>query len=229
VKAFLLAAGKGTRLKPITNDIPKCLIPINGKPLLRLWLDLLKLHGITDVLINLHHLPHLVVEYIRNNAPEGINISVFYEPELLGSAGTVLANRKFVEKEDAFFILYADNLTNVNLRNMLVFHNQREAMFTMGLFNTNVPEQCGVVSLNSEGLITSFYEKPPKPVSYLANAGIFLTGKEIFDFIPQAKADFGFDVLPKLINKMYGYIINEYLLDIGTLKNYKLALETWEK
>jgi mannose-1-phosphate guanylyltransferase len=227
VKAFLLAAGKGTRLRPLTNKIPKCLIPINGKPLLRIWFDLLKLHGITDVLINLHHHPHLVAEYIRNNAPEGVNINMSYEQELLGSAGTVSANKKFVEHEDSFFILYADNLTNVNLSMMLDFHNRHRGIFTIGLFRTNCPTQCGVVELNNKGLVTSFVEKPEVPSSDLASAGVFIANHKLFSYLPKGKADFGLNVLPKLVNKMYGYIIHEYLSDIGTVQNYEFALNTW--
>jgi mannose-1-phosphate guanylyltransferase len=226
MKAFLLAAGEGTRLRPLTDEIPKCLIPIHGRPLLSIWFDLLKRHGIDEVLINLHHLPHVVAGYVRNNARD-IKVNIFYEEELLGSAGTVLANREFVKGEESFFILYADNLTNVNLGMMLDFHNRHGGIFTMGLFKTDVPQQCGVVELDDDGLISSFIEKPQRPSGNLANAGIFLADEGLFDYIPERKADFGFDVLPKLVGKMYGYVINEYLLDIGTIPNYRQALDTW--
>ncbi len=228
MKAFLLAAGEGTRLRPITYTIPKCLVPINGKPLLGIWLNLLKAHGVTDILVNLHHFSYMVAEYLAENTPAGIKVDTIYEEDLLGSAGTVLANQEFVAAEEQFFIIYADNLTAVDLSCMLDFHESHPGMFTMGLFRTDSPEQCGVVELKDEGLITGFVEKPENPVGNLANAGIFLVGREIFDYIPSGKADFGFDVLPKLVGKAYGYVINEYLLDIGSIANYKLALQTWE-
>ncbi len=228
MKAFLLAAGEGTRLRPLTYTIPKCLVPIKGKPLIGIWLDLLKRHGITDILINLHHFSYLVAEYLGKNIPQGLTVNTSYEEDLLGSAGTVLANKEFVEAEEQFFIAYADNLTDVNLSKMLDFHKSHQGIFTMGLFRSNMPEQCGVVELDNEGLITSFVEKPKAPLSNLVNAGVFLGNKELFKYIPQMKADFGFDVLPKLVGKAYGYVINEYLLDIGSISNYKLALKTWE-
>src|SRR5690349_17666261 len=107
MKAFLLAAGLGTRLRPITDTLPKCLVPVNGRPLLSYWMDLLEEYGVTDVLINLHYLP----DPVRRFADEytgGVKIHLMMEEELLGSAGTLHANRDFVEGEEQFFILYAD-------------------------------------------------------------------------------------------------------------------------
>ncbi len=117
MKAFLLVAGKGTRLRPLTDTIPKCLVPIKGKPLLSIWLEMFKTYGITDVLLNLHHLSHIVKDYINANSFD-INIETFYEGSLLGSAGTILANRDFVKSERFFFIVYGDNLTKINLKEM---------------------------------------------------------------------------------------------------------------
>lgn len=228
MRAFLLAAGKGTRLKPLTDTIPKCLSPIKGAPLLRIWLDLFATHGITDVLINLYHLPHLVEHYINSNALE-INVRTFHEKTLLGTAGTVLANRDFVRGQKCFVIAYADNLTDVNLSRMIDFHLEHGGILTMGLFRAESPEQCGIAGIGSGDVITSFTEKPADPASNLANAGIYIAGEEIFDYIPTKKfIDFGFDVLPRLVGKMRGYVIEEFLMDIGNPDSYKLANEQWE-
>jgi mannose-1-phosphate guanylyltransferase len=228
MRAFLLAAGDGTRLRPLTETVPKCLVPIKGVPLLNIWFDLLKLHGVTVVLVNLHYLPHLVQHYINSNVSE-INVRTFYEETLLGTAGTVLANRDFVRDERCFVIAYADNLTNVNLKRMVDFHVERGGVLTVGLFRAEAPEECGIAEIDGENVITSFTEKPTHPVSNLANAGIYIAGQELFDYIPMKKfVDFGFDVLPHLVGKMYGYVIEEYLIDIGDPANYKRANEQWE-
>jgi len=227
VKAFLLAAGRGTRLRPLTDDIPKCLVPVKGTPLLAIWLNLFKMHGVTDVLINTHHLAPKVEGFIADDTT-GLNITVFHERRLLGSAGTVLANREFVAGQRCFIIAYADNLTNVDLGRMVEFHLGHKGVLTMGLFRTNRPRECGIAELGKDGLIGSFVEKPAEPRSDLANAGIYIASREIFDYIPRKEpVDFGFDVLPKLVGRMYGYEIKEYLMDIGTLENYARANREW--
>ncbi len=227
MKAFLLAAGRGTRLRPFTDAVPKCLVPIKGVPMLGIWLDLCRNYGITDVLVNLHHLPDMVEDYIEGNS-SGLNITIFHEEKLLGNAGTVSANRGFVRGERSFFILYADNLTNINLGKMMEFHLRHEGIFTMGLFETQWPEACGIAGINGDNVVTSFVEKPVAPVSNLANAGIYVANEELFDYIPQKESiDFGFDVLPGLVGKMHGYVIKEYLLDIGKPEDYKRANEEW--
>jgi len=227
VKAFLLAAARGTRLSPLTNRLPKCLVPIKGKPLLHYWLRLCERYGIREVLINLHHLPHLVEEFL-NNSSYRLEIKTFYEEELLGSAGTIAANRDFVAGGEAFFIFYADNLTNVNLQKMRQFHKGHGGILTMGLFKADKPKECGIAELDGKGLVVDFAEKPDHPKSDLANAGVYVANPQIFDYIPNKKVvDLGFDVLPELVGKMYGYLIKEYLLDIGTWENYKKAQKEW--
>ena len=227
MKAFLLAAGEGTRLGQLTKTIPKCLVPIKGKPLLQYWLRLCERYGIREVLINLHHLPHLVEEFL-NSYSYRLKIRTFYEEKLLGSAGTIAANRDFVAGEEAFFIFYADNLTNVNLEKMRKFHKDHGGIFTMGLFKAKRLKECGIAELDAEGLVVDFVEKPHHPKSDLANAGVYVANPQIFDYIPNKEVvDLGFDVLPGLVGRMYGYLIKEYLLDIGTWENYKKAQKEW--
>ncbi|HSP89145.1 MAG TPA: nucleotidyltransferase family protein [Ignavibacteriaceae bacterium] len=227
MKAFLLAAGLGTRLKPITNSIPKCLVPICGKPLLGWWIELFKKHGIDEVLINLHHFPERVKEYLEKNS-YGIKFVFFYEENLLGSAGTLRENKNFVKNEKEFFILYADNLTNVNLSEFLRFHILKNNNFSLGLFKSNNPSACGIALMNEENVVTDFEEKPKNPKSNLASAGVFLSAPNVLDLIPQKEiTDIGFDLIPKLVNNMKGWLIHDYLIDIGTHENLKNAEMKW--
>jgi len=223
MKAFLLAGGKGTRLRPLTDTIPKCLVPINGKPLLSYWFGLCAKYGISDVLINLHHLPDKVRKYVAEN-DFGLKITLSYEETLLGSGGTVKANSDFVREEECFFILYADNLTNVNLQKFFDFHRAKKSPLTMGLFRTDRPGACGIAAVDQEGLVSSFVEKPKQPESDLANAGLYIASPSVLGYFPdQEFIDLGFDVLPQLAGKMYGYLVTEYLLDVGTHETYQRA------
>lgn len=232
MKAFLMSAGLGTRLRPITNTIPKCMVPIKGRPLLSWWMELFEKHNVSDVLINTHYLAEPVRNFISsyNRQSNKVRIYESYEPTLLGSAGTLKENKKFVEDESSFLICYADNLTNINLSELIFWHEQVNPVLTMGLFYTNNPTGCGIATLNDKHIITEFVEKPKHPASNLANAGIYVAGQEIFNYIPAGKGetDMGKDVLPLLIGKMAGYEIKDYLLDIGTIGNYQKAQEEWQ-
>jgi len=227
MKAFLLAAGLGTRLKPITDSITKCLVPICGRPLLGWWIELFKKHGIGEVVINLHHFPEMVREYLESNS-QGIKFHFFYEEILLGSAGTLRENKDFVKNEKEFYILYADNLTNVDLSRFFEFHRSHNNFFSMGLFKTQNPTACGIALMNEQGVITSFEEKPKQPKSNLASAGVFLSSPEVLDLIPKCEiTDIGFHLIPKLVDKMSGWMINQYLIDIGTHENLRKAEIEW--
>lgn len=238
MKAFLLAAGKGTRLKPYTDRHPKCLIPIHGTPLLEIWIDLLACHGVTEVLINTHHHADQVEQFLERTRPRtSLEIRTVYEPRLLGSAGTIRQNRSFVEGESDFIVVYADNLTNLNLAKMVDFHHRFRSMgsiLTMGLIHAPNPRACGIVTLDEGGRIIRFIEKPQAPESDLANGGIYICGCEIFDYMDSPDdgvhevLDLGHHILPRLIGKMFGFPIPPYFLkDIGTPEAYRQALEHW--
>lgn len=231
MKAYLLAAGYGTRLRPITNEVPKCMAPIHGEPLLGWWLALLRRHGVTDVLVNTHYLPEPVRAFMQdyNQQHTGLTVYETYEPELLGSGGTIRKNRDFVRGEDSFLICYADNLTDANLTAFQEFHRRSGGVLTMALFHSNQPKQCGIATLDEQGRIVSFIEKPERPESDWANAGMYIAGQDLFDYFDSERSvlDFGKDVLPKLTGKMYGWRTEGYLIDVGTLENYKKANEEW--
>lgn len=232
MKAFLLAAGYGTRLRPLTDTIPKCLVPIQGRPMLGWWFELLRGHGISEVLVNTHYLPEPVREFIaqQNRAHDGLTAYEYYEPELLGSGGTIRANRDFVAGEESFLICYADNLTNADLSAFERFHCTHDGVLSMALFHTNLPHQCGIAALDQTARITEFEEKPTHPKSDLANAGMYLARQAVFDLLPEKPVlDFGKDVLPRLIGHMFGWQTEGYLIDIGTMENYERANKEWKR
>ncbi len=226
-KAFLLAAGPGTRLQPLTNDTPKCLVPIRGAPLLRLWLDLCAGHGIGEVLINTHHLAHAVERFAREYAGP-VRVRLFHEPALLGSAGTVRANRDFVSDQESFFVIYADNLSTVDLSALRAFHGGHRGLLTVAVFRAEDPRGCGIAVLDASNRITAFVEKPAEPPSPWANAGVYLARHGLFDLLPgDGFADFGFHVLPRAVGRMYAFPVAGYHRDIGTPDAYRRAQEEW--
>lgn len=226
MKAFLLAAGLGTRLRPITDTMPKCLVPIGGRPLLGWWLDLLERHGVTDVLINLHHLPDAVRAFAAEYRGP-IHLSLVMEETLLGSAGTLAANRDFVGNDEQFFILYADNLTDVDLGALRRFNAANPAPLTVGLFRAENPSACGIAELDAGGRIIDFVEKPLHPRSDLASAGMFVARPALFEYLRPASYpyDFGGQVMPELVGTMNGLLLDGYIRDIGTLESLKRAEE----
>jgi mannose-1-phosphate guanylyltransferase len=227
VKAFLLAAGRGTRLQPLTDTTPKCLVTIGGVPLLRIWFELCRAHGVTEVLVNTHHFP-AQVEACAAAAPAGLRVATVFEPALLGTAGTVRANRHFVEGEREFFVLYADNLTNVDLSRLLSRHREREAWATLGLYPTDRPHEKGIVACGADGWVRHFEEKPSHPRSPLANAGLFVATPALVDAIPdRAGVDFGTDVFPGLAGRLRGAIVEGYIRDIGSAESYAAAQAEW--
>lgn len=225
MKAFLLAAGFGTRLRPLTDTVPKCLVPIAGRPLLSYWMTLLERHGFDEVLINVHHLPEPVRAYAREMTRP--RLSVFEEPVLLGSAGTVRANRAWVADGEPFLVAYADDLTNADLSQLMDVHATHRPLLTMGLFKADEPSRCGIAELEgdeADSTIVSFEEKPSKPKSNLANAGIYVADARLLGHIPEMiPADFGHHVLPALVGQMRGHLLRGRLIDVGTWASYEQA------
>ncbi|MDX2036746.1 MAG: HAD-IIIA family hydrolase [Isosphaeraceae bacterium] len=218
LNAFILAGGLGTRLRPLTDTIPKCLVPIAGRPLLEYWVDELARIGIQEARVNTHAHAERVREFITEIRASGrLNLTEFHEPVLLGSAGTIAANPDFAADADHVVLIYADNLSNVDLGRLLEFHRSHDDPFTIMLCRTSAPQACGIVELDSTGCVLSFEEKPKHPRGNLANAGVYVVDRSAYEEIAAFGAfDLGFDVLPRFVGRMRGWEFSGYHRDIGT-------------
>jgi mannose-1-phosphate guanylyltransferase len=227
VKAFLLAAGLGSRLRPITDVTPKCMLAIGGRPLLDIWLEAFDRAGVDEVLVNLHYLPDVVSRHLAaHQGPPAVR--TVYEPELLGSAGTLAANRQWVDDEAFFLACYADNLTDFDLRSLIDAHMEDRAIATLTVFHSPNPSAGGVVELDRTGLVIGFVEKPRQPVSDLVNAGMYAFHPNVLDEIGVASpTDIGYDLLPRLVGRARAVSVEGYFRDIGTADAYRHACEEW--
>jgi NDP-sugar pyrophosphorylase family protein len=225
VKALLLAGGLGTRLRPLTETVPKCLIEVGGRPMLDYWLDALEAAGIEEALLNTHHLRERVKPWLdAANAARDLTVVEAYEPELLGSAGTVAANRDWTDDAEEIVVIYADNLSDIDLAAFVAFHRSHDDPMTMALFHTPFPEKCGIATLDAENRVTEFTEKPDHPRSDLANAGLYVLDAAAWREVAEMKAfDFGFDVIPAFVGRMRGYSHGGYHRDIGTQESLAQA------
>ncbi len=216
-------------MRPLTFETPKCLLPIGGVPLLEIWYRQLERRGVTDALINTHHLADKVQKFIRG-LDTGIRTIITHEDRLLGSAGTLLKNRRFVDGEEAFMIVYADGLTSLELEPLVKVQRDKNPVLTMALFHTDIPKESGIVTLDSEGRITGFVEKPEHPPGDLSNTGVMAASPRLFDHIPDAiPCDMSYHVIPRLLGRMRGVVTDRFFIDIGNLANYRIAQEKWEE
>lgn len=235
MKALILCAGLGTRLRPLTDTIPKALVPVAGKPLLAYHLDSLQKYGVSEALINTHYLADKISDFAREYEKQNpkIKITVSFEPKLLGSAGTLLHNGDFFKNEDSFFIIYGDNLTNINYEAILRCHKKNNGIVTIASYYENNPSSKGIIVFNENHKISKFIEKPAIKdiISNYANAGIYVAKRDIFRYLEalqKTPLDFGRDVFPALLDlhkAMYVYKMTEFLLDIGTPETYERAHE----
>jgi len=220
-KALLLAGGYGTRLSPLSDIWPKCLMPIKEKPLLEYWIDSLMDAGIDQILINLHYFSDEVKEFLERGKFKN-SVKWVYEEELLGTAGTLKENHKFFRGGD-IFLAHADNFCSADLGSFMQAHNNKpkSCIATMMTFTTDHPQSCGIVETNSDDILVEFHEKVERPPSNLANAAVYLLNEEILDWIDKHEKvfDFSIDVIPKLLGRVSVWNNNGIHIDIGTVEN----------
>lgn len=233
IRALLLAGGKGTRLRPLTLTKPKCLVELNGKPILGHWLDKLEQGGCEGVLVNTHYLSEQVESYLRNREQGGMDIKSVHEPELLGTAGTLINNQEFF-RDKVGLLIHADNAMADGITDLLSAHKERadSTCITMLTFKAKNPEQCGIVAIDENGIVTEFHEKVEDPPGDLANGAVYAFSGELLGLMGRWKPetlpwDFSVDVLPKLLGKIGTVHTNNAFIDVGTPDALRQAQELW--
>ena len=227
MKALLLSAGLGTRLRPLTNTLPKCLVPINNKPLLEYWLENLSKVGVSEFLINTHYFNEKVEEFVENSKYNN-QITLVYEKELLNTGGTILHNKNFFKNDEDFMLIHADNLCFCDFNNFINTHKNRDKKcdITMMLFKTQTPKSCGIVELDKNRIVQKFHEKVENPPSDLANGAVYICSNKIITFLEtlnKKDIDFSLDVIPSYLGRINTFLNDTYHRDIGTIDSYKQA------
>jgi mannose-1-phosphate guanylyltransferase len=234
MKAIVLAAGFGTRLRPLTNTMPKCLVPISGIPLLGHWLQKLHNLGIDSLLINTHYLADQVNAFVDEWSASELNaltsaqrpmaIQVIHEQNLLGTAGTLLNNLRFFQHHEwdgVGLLIHADNFTLDGLEGLVRAHQNRDpsCLLTMLTFTTTNPSQCGIVECDRFGIVTAFHEKVVDPPGFRANGAIYVLGPEFLSWLTEAHPsaqDFSTEVLPYCLHRIQTWHTDYPYIDIGT-------------
>ena len=232
LRALLLAAGLGTRLRPITLHTPKCLVTIGGEPLLGRWLRQLEAVGCEAVLVNTHYLAGKVQAFLKGWRSDGMKVHTVHEPELLGTAGTILANEGFFQGATGLLI-HADNAMADNLGGLLKAHRQRPTgcRLTMLTFRTDQPRSCGIVDTDELGVVTAFHEKVSDPPGDCANGAVYAFNADFVEFMktlqPQP-SDFSTEVIPHLLGRINTWHASKAFLDIGTAEALEAAQDIIE-
>ncbi|HZO04939.1 MAG TPA: NDP-sugar synthase [Solirubrobacterales bacterium] len=236
---MVLAAGLGTRLRPITYAMPKPMVPVANRPVMEHILRLLARHGFTETIANLHWFPDLIRDYFGDGSASGVELSYSYEEQLLGTSGGVRKAADFLG--DSFLVISGDALTDLDLGAMREFHESHDGIATLATKRVADTSQFGVAITGADGRIQGFQEKPDpaEALSDLANCGIYMFRKEIFDFFPapgtskaagpgdpDGFADWAMDVFPRLLDgdvPFYSHETEAYWDDIGNLEELRAA------
>ncbi len=222
MRALLLAAGLGTRLDPLTRYVPKCLMPLRGRPLLDIWLDKLSRIGVTEFIVNTHHHAEMVTEYVRRS-PFAAQVQLAHEPVLLGTSGTIREHAAFLATADSL-VLHADNLCDDDLVGLIQAHRSRpvECVMTLLTFRAAEPSSCGIIETDSQGVMAALHHKVAHPPSDVANAATYVFTPELIEEVLAAPGawDFSSDTLPLLVGRALTHHTEMPFVDIGTIPAY---------
>src|SRR5687767_7348316 len=219
MQAVIMAGGEGSRLRPLTSNMPKPMLPIVNRPMMEHILLLLRKHGFTDVVATVQFLSSVIRNYFGDGSDLGVSLSYANEEVPLGTAGSVLGARDFLT--GPFLVISGDALTDLDLDEVVAFHRKRGAAATLVLKSVPDPLEFGIVMTGAEGRIERFLEKPTwgQVFSDTINTGIYVVEQEVLDLIPPDQAyDFSSDLFPAMLDKglpLYGYITDEYWTDVG--------------
>jgi len=226
MKAFVLAAGLGTRLRPLTFKKPKPLIEINGRPIIDYVLEWLVDQGIEEVIINLHYMPDMIKRYLSRRGELGPKITYSYEKNILGTAGALKKKEKELRK--TFLVACCDSLTNIDIKKAFAFHKNKKALATMILKKIKSPQRYGIIGLDDQGRVCQFLNryKGKEPEIKAVHTGIVILGPEVLKYIPSNKF-YGLEkVYLQMLKKgdpLFGYPAGEFWHEVGSLKSLEEA------
>ena len=225
MKALLLCAGFGMRLRPLTLETPKCLLPIGGRPLIDYWFEtLFASEHVDHVVVNVHYKEDKFFEHLKAS-PYKNKVSIVSEPEILGTAGTLINNKSAFEDYPDLLLIHGDNFYTGNIDELINAHAARPAhcQMTMLLFEVDKPDNYGIVRVDEAGVVTDFYEKQNDPPGNLANAAIYCLSKELLFSLDEKARDFSLEVIPTLMGEIYSVKTTGDVIDIGTPETYRRA------
>jgi mannose-1-phosphate guanylyltransferase len=233
MRALILAAGRGERLKPLTNKIPKCLVKIKDTPLLEIILKKIEKTKIKEIFINTYYLEDQVIKFL-SGYKGSLKINILKENNLKGTGGTLVDNLNFFQGQD-LLVLHADNFFLESLKTFLNAHEKRKKYMNLTLisFLTDDPKNCGICEVNSESAITNIIEKDKNQTNKVANGAIYFFSKKSLEQLKKMKnskiKDIVLDILPNFYGKIFNYTSKKFFIDIGIKKNYFKALKIDEK
>lgn len=234
MRAILLSGGRGERLRPLTDRVQKVMIPLNGKPLLQYWVELLKKYDIKDIAMNISYLGEQIIDYFGDGKKLGINISYSEEETLLGTATPIKRIDRIYPHfcSEPFFVIYADNLSDINLEKVISAHKENSPIATLTLHNHSDPWTKGIVNIDNKGKVLGFVEKPKKEdlisgrIRGEPASCVYLFEPGILEYINDTKEDLGAEVFPRLLKRgcsLYAFNPKAYVQDIGTFEGYEQA------
>lgn len=218
MKAIIMAGGKGSRLRPLTEELPKPMIPIINKPIMQHIIELLKKHGITEIAVTVGYMAEKIINYFGHGEKLGVELTYFVEDYPLGTAGSVKNALSFID--DKVIIISGDAFTNINLTRLVRAHEKSEALATLATVKLRDARGFGLVECDEIGRITSFIEKPQMKIAGIVNTGIYVLERKLIASLPDGFLDFGKDVFPNMQNGLFAYNARCYWSDIGTLASY---------
>ncbi len=221
MKAVILCGGKGTRLRPYTHTLPKPMLRLGRKPLLQYIVEYLVREGVTEAVMTVGHMKEQIIDYFGDGKQFGLKITYSVEENELGTAGSVKNALKKFNAGDDFFILMGDQLTSLELKKMMDYHQKNGGVLTMGLKQTGIPFQYGTAEISESNEVVGFQEKPI--MQNLINVGIYAANKRVINYLPE-KGDFALNVFPSLMKdkrKIVGFVFDDYWIDVGSLHDYE--------
>ena len=226
MKVVITAGGKGTRIREVTGEIPKAMIPVAGKPVIEYQIELAKRYGFTDFLFLIGHLGEQIEQYFGNGSKFGVTIDYYHETEPLGTAGAFKEMEHLLTED--FWVFYGDTVMDIDMLRMFDFHCQQQSDATLFLHPNDHPYDSDLVDIDEHQRITAFYPKPHNNQCYyknLVNAALYILSPKMLDYIPKGKrTDFGKNIFPVALEEntvIYGYVSPEYIKDMGTPDRYE--------